>query len=52
MLSIGEITFVDAWNSALSTNPMQLDPNAAALAKSLGVTEQKLDGWSINQMID
>lgn len=37
MLSIGGITYVDAWNQALSTNPTQLGLNAAALAKSLGV---------------
>src|SRR5947209_6141563 len=37
MLSIGGITFVSDWNTALSTNPTQLGLNAAALAKSLGV---------------
>jgi hypothetical protein len=37
MLSIGGITYVDAWDSALSTNATQLGLNAAALAKSLGV---------------
>src|SRR4029077_11061806 len=37
MLSIGGITFVSNWNTALSTNPTQLGLNAAALAKSLGV---------------
>src|SRR5207237_9596193 len=37
MLSIGGITYVDASNQALSTNPTQLGLNAAALAKSLGV---------------
>src|SRR5207237_472749 len=37
MLSIGGITFVTDWNTALSTNPTQLGLNAAALAKSLGV---------------
>src|SRR5919205_194880 len=37
MLSIGGITYVDAWNQALATNPTQLGLNAAALAKSLGV---------------
>jgi hypothetical protein len=37
MLSIGGITFVNDWNTALSTNPTQLGLNAAALAKSLGV---------------
>ena len=37
MLSIGGITFVSNWDTALSTNPTQLGLNAAALAKSLGV---------------
>src|ERR687884_102082 len=37
MLSIGGITYVDAWNQALASNPTQLGLNAAALAKSLGV---------------
>ena len=37
MLSIGGITFVSDWDTALSTNPTQLGLNAAALAKSLGV---------------
>ena len=37
MLSIGGITYVDAWNQALAANPTQLGLNAAALAKSLGV---------------
>jgi hypothetical protein len=37
MLSIGGITFVTDWNTALSTNPTQLGLNAAAAAKSLGV---------------
>jgi len=37
MLSIGGITFVTDWNTALSTNPTQLGLNAAAVAKSLGV---------------
>src|SRR5205085_12692279 len=37
MLSIGGITYTDAWNQALSTNPTQLGLNAAAVAKSLGV---------------
>ena len=37
MLSIGGITFVTDWDTALSTNPTQLGLNAAALAKSLGV---------------
>ena len=36
-LSIGGITFVNDWNTALSTNPTQLGLNAAAVAKSLGV---------------
>src|SRR5918912_1138036 len=37
MLSIGGITYVDAWNQALATNPTQLGLNAAAAAKTLGV---------------
>jgi hypothetical protein len=37
MLSIGGITFVTNWDTALSTNPTQLGLNAAAVAKSLGV---------------
>src|SRR5919206_646483 len=37
MLSIGGITYVDAWNQALATNPTQLGLNAAAVAKALGV---------------
>jgi hypothetical protein len=37
MLSIGGITFVSNWDTALSTNPTQLGLNAAAAAKSLGV---------------
>jgi len=37
MLSIGGITYVDAWNSALKENPGQLGKNAAAVAKRLGV---------------
>src|ERR1043165_6704169 len=37
MLSIGGITFVNDWNTALANNPTQLGLNAAALAKSLGV---------------
>lgn len=37
MLSIGGITYVSDWDTALSTNPTQLGLNAAALAKSLGV---------------
>src|SRR5919199_2496632 len=37
MLSIGGITYVDAWNQALATNATQLGLNAAAVAKSLGV---------------
>src|SRR5256886_1183899 len=37
MLSIGGITYTDAWNQALSTNPTQLGLNAAALAKSHGL---------------
>ena len=37
MLSIGGITYVDAWNQALASNPTQLGLNAAAVAKTLGV---------------
>jgi hypothetical protein len=37
MLSIGGITYTDAWNTALSTNATQLGLNAAAVAQSLGV---------------
>lgn len=36
MLSIGGITYTDAWNQALDTNPTQLGLNAAAVAASLG----------------
>ena len=36
-LSIGGITYVDAWNQALATNPTQLGLNAAAAAQQLGV---------------
>jgi hypothetical protein len=37
MLSIGGITYVSNWDSALSTDPVKLADNAAAIAKSLGV---------------
>src|SRR5437764_2798971 len=37
MLSIEGITFVNDWDTALSTNATQLGLNAAAVAKSLGV---------------
>jgi len=37
MLSIGGITYVKPWDSALAANATQLGLNAAALAKSLGV---------------
>jgi hypothetical protein len=37
MLSIGGITFVSNWNTALAANPAQLGLNAAAVAKSMGV---------------
>jgi hypothetical protein len=37
MLSIGGITFVNDWETALSTNAAQLGLNAAAAAKTLGV---------------
>ena len=36
-LSIGGITYVDAWNQALATNPTQLGLNAADAAQRLGV---------------
>jgi hypothetical protein len=36
-LSIGGITYVDAWNQALATNPVQLGLNAADAAQRLGV---------------
>src|SRR5215218_5676882 len=37
MLSIGGITFVNDWNTALATNPTQFGLNAAAVAGQLGV---------------
>jgi hypothetical protein len=37
MLSIGGITYVDAWNQALAANPTQLGLNAAEVARTLGV---------------
>src|SRR6476620_11325361 len=37
MLSIGGITFVNDWNTVLSSNPAQLGLNAAAVARNLGV---------------
>jgi hypothetical protein len=37
MLSIGGITFVDAWDQALATNATQLGVNAAQVAQQLGV---------------
>jgi hypothetical protein len=37
MLSIGGITYTDAWNQALATNPTQLGLNAAEVAQRLGV---------------
>jgi hypothetical protein len=37
MLSIGGITYVDDWNSALATGGAQLGLNAAAVAAQLGV---------------
>jgi hypothetical protein len=37
MLSIGGITYVDAWNQALAENAEQLGLNAAAVAETLGV---------------
>ena len=36
-LSIGGITYTDAWNQALATNPTQLGLNAAEAAQRLGV---------------
>jgi hypothetical protein len=36
-LSIGGITYVDAWNQALATNPVQLVFNAAVVAQRMGV---------------
>jgi hypothetical protein len=36
MLSIGGITYVDDWNSALAANPTQLGLKAAAVAAQLG----------------
>ncbi|HET6892334.1 MAG TPA: hypothetical protein VFH31_14630 [Pyrinomonadaceae bacterium] len=36
-LSIGGITYVDAWNQALATNPTQLGLNAAEAAQRFGV---------------
>jgi hypothetical protein len=37
MLSIGGITYVNDWNTALSINPTQLGQNAAFVAQQLGV---------------
>ncbi|HET8661997.1 MAG TPA: hypothetical protein VFM55_23780 [Micromonosporaceae bacterium] len=37
MLSIGGITYVDAWNQALAENPAQFARNAAEVAQRLGV---------------
>jgi hypothetical protein len=37
MLSIGGITYTDAWNQALAANPTQLGLNAAEAAQRLGV---------------
>jgi len=37
MLSIGGITYTDAWNQALAQNPTQFGLNAAAVANQLGV---------------
>src|SRR5918996_1276245 len=36
-LSIGGITYTDAWNQALATNPVQFGLNAAEAAQRLGV---------------
>jgi len=37
MLSIGGITYVNDWNTALATNPQQFGLNAAEVAQNLGV---------------
>jgi hypothetical protein len=37
MLSIGGITYTDAWNQALAANPTQFGLNAAQVARDLGV---------------
>jgi hypothetical protein len=37
MLSIGGITYVDAWNQALDEDPVELGRKAAAVAQQLGV---------------
>ena len=37
MLSIGGITYTDAWNQALAASPTQFGLNAAAVAQQLGV---------------
>ena len=37
MLSIGGITYVDAWNQALAENATELGKNAALVAQTLGV---------------
>lgn len=37
MLSIGGITYVDAWNQALAANPTQFGLNAAEAAQRMGV---------------
>jgi hypothetical protein len=37
MLSIGGITYTDAWNQALAQDPTQFGLNAAAVAQQLGV---------------
>ena len=37
MLSIGGITYTDAWNQALAANPTQFGLNAAEVARRLGV---------------
>ncbi|MDF3036937.1 MAG: hypothetical protein K0S28_2211 [Paucimonas sp.] len=36
-LSMGGITYTDAWNTALATNPTQLGLNAVEVAQALGV---------------
>ena len=37
MLSIGGITYTDAWDAALAANPTQLGLNAAEVAQTMGV---------------
>jgi hypothetical protein len=37
MMSIGGVTYTDAWDEALETDPVQLGLNAAAIAEAFGV---------------